>query len=410
MPPAALSPPQHSPSPVNQPGLAMPSNRRPGLSPGPPSQAASPYPAPGHPASPYATSPGAGPATPTSVMSPSYTGVPTSAPPGPPTYSAAYTNSPANGPATPSLRLPEAQPAFTPTLSIPIAPATPHQQYASATMSPIPAPPTPGTMGPPSKPAEKPAKEYVYDATDSLAGTGIDIRVEEQALLDYYAGSFGGDSRTGLPANAPGGKSSFYGAGAANQEGQAATSQNQDELAAQAAEKAWSEAAHRLAVTRSNEMKDPFLVLSILHRRAEKIAKEHSIGLNLEIKNNTQTVGKLRAPLDFPEPKVTVSTKVGPDGALVATTGSWIPHDAYLLDQLALMSIATKHRIREKLEDGLNVATTRQKTSHGEVPGEWVEVAAPLNTADAGPTQDDSTRGVSQDNVMSPTKNSLKSK
>lgn len=277
-------------------------------------------------------------------------------------------------------------------------------------MTPIPALPTPGVMGPPSKPAEKPAKEYEYDATDSLAGTGIDIRAEEQALADYYAGSFGQDSRTGLPANAPGSRSSFYGAGPANQDGQATTSQSQDELAAQAAEKAWSEAAHRLAVTRSNELKNPFLLLALLHRKAEKIAKENGLGLNLEIKNNSQFVGKVKGPHDFSEPKVTVSTRTGPDGALITTAGSWIPHDAYLVDQLALLSIATKHRLREKLEDGLTVATTRQKTSHGEVPSEWVEVAAPLSIADAIATQEDSARLVQDGVVVSPSSNPLKRK
>lgn len=337
-------------------------------------------------------------------MSPAYTNNPVS---GPPTYTTPY----ANGATTPSLHLPESQPALAPTSSTPIAPAAPHSQYTSATMTPIPPPlpPTPGVMGPPSKPAEKPAKEYEYDATDSLAGTGIDIRAEEQALADYYAGSFGQDSRTGLPANAPGSRSSFYGAGAANQDGQAANSQSQDELAAQAAEKAWSEAAHRLAVARSNEIRDPFLLIALLHRKAEKIAKENGIGLNLDVKNNGPVIGKLKGPHDFPEPKVTVSTRSGPDGALVTTTGSWIPHDAYLVDQLALLSIATRHRLREKLEDGLNVATTRQKTSHGEVPAEWVDVAAPLSIADAGVTQDDSARA-GQDSALSPRPNPLKRK
>jgi hypothetical protein len=79
--------------------------------------------------------------------------------------------------------------------------------------------------------------------------------------------------------------------------------------------------------------------------------------------------------------KVEVSTKMGPDGALVRTTGSWIPQDAYLVDQLALLSLATKHRIREKLEDSLHVATTRQKTSHGAIPAEWADVAAPIPIA-----------------------------
>ena len=257
-------------------------------------------------------------------------------------------------------------------------------------MSPIPLPhAAPGAMGPPSRPAERPAREFEYDATDSLAGTGIDIRAEEQALADYYAGYFTRDSRTGLPANAAGGKPSFYGSGAANQPGQPTSAQNQEELAAQAADTAWSEAAHRLAASRSSEIKDPFLLIAILHHKAEKTAKENGLGLNLETRNSIQLPGKMRNPHEFPHPKVTVSTKTSPDGAFVTTTGSWIPHDSYLIDQLALLSLATRQRIRNKLEDSLDVATTRQKTSHGEVPLEWADVAAPLNIALAGATSDE---------------------
>lgn len=241
-------------------------------------------------------------------------------------------------------------------------------------------------MGPPLKPVERLAKEYEYDATDSLAGTGIDIRAEEQALADYYAGMFGHDARTGFPANAPGSKSTFYGAGLANKPAQATTAQNQEELVAQAAERAWMESAQRLAATRSNEIRDPFLLIAVLHSKAEKIAKEHGINLNLDLKNQNQPMGRMKLPVDFPQPKITISTMTGPDGALVNTTGSWIPQDAYLVDQLALLSIATKHRIREKLEDGLQVAVNRQKTSHGDVPAEWLDVAAPVATVDNSET------------------------
>jgi hypothetical protein len=253
-------------------------------------------------------------------------------------------------------------------------------------------------------------KEYEYDATDSLAGTGIDIRAEEQALADYYAGSFGQDSRTGFPANAPGTRASFFGAGVANQPAQAVGGHSQEELASQAAEKAWTESAHRLAVLRSNEFKNSFLVLALLHSRADKIARENGIGLNLDLKTGGPQAGKPRPVQDFPSPTITVSTKTSPDGALVMTTGSFIPHDAFLADQLALLSIAARHRIREKLEDGLNIAVTRQTTSHGEVPAEWADVAAPLNTADGiSQLQDDSFK-FGLDSAVSPRSNPLKRK
>lgn len=233
-------------------------------------------------------------------------------------------------------------------------------------------------MGPPSKPAERPTKEYEYDATDSLAGTGINIRDEEQALADYYAGSWGQDSKYGFPANAPGSKGSFYGAGLANQPAQPTDAKSQAELAAANAERAWNESAHNLASIRSNELKQPFLTIANLHRKAREIAKHFDLNLNLDSKNPGQAIGKMKPAEMWPVPEVKVGTKTGPDGTLVNTTGSWIPQDAYLVDQMALLSLATKHRIREKLEEGFHVATTRQKTAQGEVPAEWTDVAAPI--------------------------------
>ena len=290
--------------------------------------------------------------------------------------------SPAPAP-MPNLTLPETRSPY-PTSPAPMSVPTPpsSQQYTTAAMAPIGPPhlpPTPGTMLPPSKPVERPIKEVEYDVSDSLAGTGIDLRAEEQYLAEFYGGSFAQESRTGAPANAPGNKGSFYGAGMANQPGEAVTAPSQEAYEAEAAQRAWDEAAHRLAVVRSIEILNPFLMISNLHHRVEKIAKEHGIGVNLELKN-ANPMGKLRAPQEFPQPKVTVSTKPGPDGAMVATTGSFIPHDAYLADQLALVSMGTKHRLRELLEDASSVAAIRQTTSHMEIPDEWADVAVPLMT------------------------------
>jgi hypothetical protein len=131
-------------------------------------------------------------------------------------------------------------------------------------------------------------------------------------------------------------------------------------------------------VSRSQEVNDPFLLVAIMHRKAEKIAREHHIGLNLDIKNN-QSMGRLRHPDQFPTPKVTVRTAPGPDSTVVHTSGSYIPHDAYLADQLALLSIATKHRLRELVGDAHIVAETRQKTSHGDISEDWQPAAAPMN-------------------------------
>jgi hypothetical protein len=271
-----------------------------------------------------------------------------------------------------------------------------------------PAPVTPGIMGPPSKPAERPTKEYEYDATDSLAGTGINIRDEEQALADYYAGSFGQDSRYGFPANAPGSKGSFYGAGVANQPAQPTTAKTPEQLAAEAADRAWNESAHNLATIRSTELKNPFLLIANLHKRTGDICKFHDISLNLDLKNPAQAIGKMKPAETWPEPSVKVGVKTGPDGTLVHTTGSWIPHDAYLVDQLALLSLATKHRIRDKLEDGLRVATVRQTTAHGGVPADWADAAASIPAGAGVPASQDVPASAGEESAVSPHTSPLK--
>ncbi|KAK1834649.1 transcription initiation factor TFIID component TAF4 [Podospora conica] len=285
--------------------------------------------------------------------------------------------------ATPSLMYPSLQPGSASSPSTP-GPAMPQsqQQYTNAQMVPFGAPPqqqqqqqqpSHGAMGPPSKPAERPTKEYEYDVSDSLAGTGIDLRAEEQYLTDYYAGSFSQEARTGLPSNAPGGKQSMYGAGFANQPAQSVDAETQDQYAAAAARNAWDESAQRLAVLHhSNEMHDPFLLKDVILRKAGKISEKIGVTLNTDVKNAGSTGKKHQ------DAQIKVSTTVGPDGAMVVTSGSSYPHDGYLADQLALLSLACKHRVRELLEDAFRVAAVRQTTSNGEIPDEWADAAVPV--------------------------------
>ncbi|KAM5355630.1 hypothetical protein ACJ41O_002276 [Fusarium nematophilum] len=382
VPPRAFSPPQHTPSPAaSQSSFALPPQKRVRTD-GPSSQPESPY-----ATSPYTASPGATGTPPAATGSPAFAQSP--ALPQQP-YATPYTN----GHTTPGLNLPDARPNSTPPAQMPHHP-TPVPQYTTATMTPVPTPAVapiaapvqgPGVMGPPQRPAERPTKDYEYDVTDSLAGTGIDLRAEEQYMNDLYATGFD-EARTGFAHHPPGAKASFYGAGPANQPAQSTPDQSQDQFTAQQAERAWSESSMRLAVQRTQEISDPFLLVAMLHRRADKIAREHHLLLNLDLKNNSQTMGKMRLPEQFPQPKVSVKVTPGPDSTMVHTTGSYIPQDAYLVDQLALMSIATKQRLRELVEDAGVVATNRQKTSHGDVPEEWLPAAAPMNSEPLEPME-----------------------
>ncbi|KAH7156773.1 hypothetical protein EDB81DRAFT_854819 [Dactylonectria macrodidyma] len=381
IPPRAFSPSQHSPSPAApQSSFALPPNKR-ARTDGPPSQPESPY-----ATSPYSASPVAAATPPAAANSPGYAQTPTL----PGGYSTPYTN----GHTTPNLNLPHAQANSTPPIQPQQHVPTPLPQYTTATMAVPHAPamaqtPGPGIMGPPQRPAERPTKDYEYDVTDSLAGTGIDLRAEEQYMNDLYSNNFdANEARTGFTNNPPGPKSSFYGAGPANQPPQPTPDQSQTQFAVQEAERAWSESSMRLAVQRTQEINDPFLLVAMLHRRAERIAREHHLSLNLDLKNNSQTMGKMRLPEQFPQPRVTVKVTPGPDATMVHTTGSYIPQDAYLVDQLALMSIATKQRLRELVQDASVIATTRQKTSHGDVPDDWAVAAAPMNAEPLGLTEE----------------------
>lgn len=240
-------------------------------------------------------------------------------------------------------------------------------------------------MGPPQRPAERATKDYEYDVTDSLAGTGIDLRAEEQYLADMYSQGYTADAWQGFSQNPSGPKASFYGAGPANVATETLGELSQEQFAAQAAEKAWADSAMRVGVQRAQEMNNAFLDVAVLHRRADKIAREHSLTLNLDLKSSGQPMGKMRQPHNFPEPKVTVRTSTGPDGNLVTTAGSFIPQEAFLADQIALLSIAMKIRLRDLMEDANAVASHRQKTSHGEIPESWSPAAAPLNKETPAP-------------------------
>ena len=266
-------------------------------------------------------------------------------------------------------------------------------------------------MGPPSRPAEK--KEDGVDPMDVLGGTGIDLREEEQYAFQMYDSSFN-SQQTGSQAGTisashsftqfpPGNEASFYGAGPANAAAEAPT-KTQTEHQAKAAEKAWRDAAHNLAVSRQRELNDPFLMIGIVHRKMEKVAREHGIGVNLDAGGK---MGTMRLPGDFPSPTVTTQTAVGPNGSITTTKGTFLPHDSLLVDQLALLSIATKHRLRGMIGDAARLARGRQTSSHGLVPEDWADVAAPSKAAHSSIVAEDGPR-TGWESAVSPHSNPLK--
>ncbi|KAH6680798.1 hypothetical protein B0J14DRAFT_614261 [Halenospora varia] len=357
MPPRQqYSPPQSATSPsVPQPQFQFPQQppiKRQRMSPGPPSQPGSPY-----ISSPYNNmSPGAGNSSASASPHFATVGIPQGV------YNTPY----ANGNTTNNLNMPQSQPSpqipqyqnaqpqnslsFNGPNQNPLAPNQNGLSYNSYAGLPQQT----GTMGPPSKPADKPREEEV-NSTDVLAGTGIDLREEEQHLLSGF---------TQFPPADPG---SFYGAGPANTPGQVPNTNTQEEFHMKAGEQAWRAAAQKLAASRQSEINNPFTAVITLRTRAAKIASEH--GLTLKGGENG-SMGAWVVPEHDPRP-VHVRTDVGPEGAITSTSGSLLGFDASLAEQIALMSLAVKYRLRTLLEDAVKLSKGRQTGSHGVIPEEW---------------------------------------
>lgn len=238
-------------------------------------------------------------------------------------------------------------------------------------------------MGPPSKPPEKP-KEDGLDGMDVLGGTGVDLREEEAYLINesFNAQTTGSQAGHFTPGHSysqfpPGDRSTFYGAGPANATGQATSIEAQNEFQKRAADNAWRDATHALATSRQHELNNPFLDIEVLQRRAEKLAREYGLTLNVD-KNGK--MGSFKLPRDFGTSTLNVQTNNVPGNATFAhVTGSFLPMDTQLADQIALMSLATKHRMRGLVEDATQLAKERRVGSHGVIPTDWQDVAVPLN-------------------------------
>lgn len=268
-------------------------------------------------------------------------------------------------------------------------------------------------MGPPSRPTEK-SKEDGVDPMDVLGGTGVDLREEEQYTFQMYNSSFN-SQQSGSQSGAitashsftqfpPGDAASLYGAGPANATAEAGPPMAQNEYEAKAAEKAWRDAAHNLAVSRQRELNNPFLMIGTVHKKMDKVAQDYGLRVNIDASGK---MGTMRLPGDFPSPTIKTQTAVGPDASLTTTSGAFLPHDSLLVDQLALMSIATKHRLRGMLEDAQKLAKGRQTGSHGVIPDEWADVAAPTNAANSSIVADGAPR-VGWESAVSPRTNPLK--
>ncbi|KAI0432323.1 hypothetical protein F5Y09DRAFT_153435 [Xylaria sp. FL1042] len=420
-----FSPPQApSPSPNNTSitgGFSLPPSKRPKVSPVPPqhSQPNSPY---GN-STPYAASPTSGAATPTAagglpspalpvnMASTAAATAPSQAP------QAQYNSHQPNGrfasmapvqqsplPQSPipapslqpvqplSQSFQSSQPSPSPQQNPTLTTNHTQPQYSQAQLAPMNPSnnlPAAGNMGPPAihpsssfqapndmnrQPARPaPSKTMTYEMNDMLMGTGIDLDEEIEYMNNL-------ETRTGFPHLPAGGRDSFYGAGPANQPPEPNDAKSQEEYAALQADRVWNEAAHRLAVTRSQEIRHHLLEPGVLHKRMHDVAQKFGLSLNLDLKpdGKNQFMGKFSQPAEFPKPelKIVFQPDAERTSAMVKTLGSFIPKESFLIDQIALLSIGTKERLGDLLNDANRIAETRQRSSHGAVPAEWVDAAA----------------------------------
>ncbi|KAJ2897799.1 hypothetical protein MKZ38_004361 [Zalerion maritima] len=406
-PTASFSRGQSSPSPVTlpqQPYSNIPAAKRVCISPSPASQPTSPYTA----TSPFNTHSPMGAPSPTQTPTTAATAInsPSLAHASPQYKASPYLNGTTNGAATSitsapvptlptptppvNMSMPESPHVTTPTSSTytatvfaPAATAMPTMPTPSFPNMPQPAVstpgalPPPGAMGPPSKVPDKPARED-HDPNDILAGTGVDLSAEER-LLSEYAGAYDFDvaAKTGFPQLPSGGKSSFYGAGPANQSEQLPMKEYEDKV------KKWDESASKVQAARATELNKPFSSINLLHAHMKKIAAETGVELNLvpkdrdkDGKEKPSSQGQGGRGLDV-VPTLSVAKKVGEDGKNVDLYSSYIPKDSNLVDQLALLSIGIKARVRSVLEESYRVSKHRQETTHG-APAGWADAATPL--------------------------------
>ncbi|KAI0116427.1 hypothetical protein GGR51DRAFT_545964 [Nemania sp. FL0031] len=307
-------------------------------------------------------------------------------------------------------------PHQTPTSNIPPS------QYSQAQLAPMNTPATmsaAGNMGPPAihpsssfsapndqgrqPPRPGGSKTTAYEMNDMLMGTGIDLEEEAEYMNNL-------ETRTGFPHLPAGGRDSFYGAGPANQPAEPNDVKSQEEYAALAADRIWNEAAHRLAVTRSQELRNNLLEPGIVHKKMFDVAQKFGLGLNLDIKpdGRSQYMGKFSQPTEFPKPELKMSFQTDAEGisTMVKTYGSFIPKESFLVDQIALLSIGTKERLQDLLSDANKIAEIRQKSSHGAVPNEWIDAAALPSLKVNGVHTDDPRTGA--ESAVSPRTNPLK--
>jgi hypothetical protein len=261
-----------------------------------------------------------------------------------------------------------------------------------------------GAMGPPSRPDHNKPVD-VNDLSDVLAGSGVDLREEEAALVNRYShptpqvngGALASDAAatfkpmgsTGqtasyhtpyanfstLSPNVPGDRNSFYGGGTFNQPAVSSI-----ETVRQQVEAAKKRELRKKLEREQYHMNDPFLFGNVLNRRLQANAQNLHVHLPM-----------MTSVVEAPPSHAGQSTEVnlyGADGHEVLTVlrGQPIVSEGAISEILTLLSLASQERIRNVVEDTATLAKGRRIGSNGIVAPDLVDLAIGSGNPDPATT------------------------
>ncbi|EUC39119.1 hypothetical protein COCVIDRAFT_103149 [Bipolaris victoriae FI3] len=336
--PRAFSPQnyQHSPTALSPTmGSGIPPNKRQRLSPNPPSPAPyqSPFGMPGapaYPSSPYANSP----------QTPGYLSLPTS----------------------PAAMQPP-----------PFHQPQPYQQpnaHSPAPQSSMPPPKVPYSKATDNSELEKAnARDLdVNNISDVLTGSGIDLRAEEDNLLQNYRSFTSQGSASTVSPHGSFNNWNQQGHGAYQGTGPLSQEMTKEQQQAEFIRK-HEQAARILNESAQHPLNDPFLSASVLRHRIAKRGYEHGIQINVD--------GLFDKIPDKGQQEITRSTQTGANGEQIIglEAASLLNQNAPLVEILTLITLAAEERVRTLVEDSFALCQGRQNTSDGVIPPQMVDIA-----------------------------------
>lgn len=237
----------------------------------------------------------------------------------------------------------------------------------------------------------------VNNISDVLTGSGIDLRAEEDNLLQYRSFASQASGSTVSPQGSFNNWSQQASHGAYQGTGPLSQPMSQEQQEAEFLRK-HEHAARILNESAQQPLTDPFLFANILRHRIAKRAYDHGIQVSLE-----GLFDKIpQAPQDVSRTSVS-----GSNGEVIVglQAASLLNQNAPFVEILSLLSLAAEDRVRTVLEDSFALSQARQNTSHGVVPPNLLDIAATdqdTRPATAAPMNLSKTPWEAPDSAISP--------